>query len=168
MTQEEFDQFYTACAGRLVGHLYAMTGDLAEAEDVVQEAFVKAWSRRESLAQSGRPEAWIRTVAWRLAVSRWRRGRRALIAYQRHGVPPHVQAPNPDLTVLVAALRSLPEEQRRAIVLHHLVDLSVEQVAEETGCPTGTVKARLARGRGALARALADSEDEAEREGSCA
>ena len=173
MTQEEFDQFYAACAGRLVGHLYAMTGDLAEAEDVVQEAFVKAWSRRESLAKTGRPEAWIRTVAWRLAVSRWRRGRRAIAAYQRHGVPADIPAPSPDFTALVAALRDLTDDQRRAIVLHHLVDLSIAQVAEETGCPTGTVKARLSRGRAALARALAVDEDEpaeddAEREGSCA
>jgi RNA polymerase sigma-70 factor (ECF subfamily) len=52
--------------------------------------------------------------------------------------------------LIVAALQRLPEEQRRAIVLHHLCDLSVEQVAAEVGAPTGTVKARLSRGRAAL------------------
>jgi RNA polymerase sigma-70 factor (ECF subfamily) len=57
---------------------------------------------------------------------------------------------------LVAALKQLPEAQRRAIVLHHLCDLSVEQVAAETDSPTGTVKARLARGRAALAQLLSD------------
>jgi RNA polymerase sigma-70 factor (ECF subfamily) len=54
-----------------------------------------------------------------------------------------------------------------AIVLHHLCDLSVEQVASETGAPVGTVKARLSRGRAALARHLAvdEAEEPAWREG---
>ncbi len=49
-----------------------------------------------------------------------------------------------------------------ALVLHHLCDLSVEQVASETGAPVGTVKARLSRGRAALARELAVGEEERE------
>jgi RNA polymerase sigma-70 factor (ECF subfamily) len=57
---------------------------------------------------------------------------------------------------LVSALRKIPEEQRRAIVLHHLVGMSVQEVAHETGAPTGTVKARLSRGRAALADLLRD------------
>ena len=57
---------------------------------------------------------------------------------------------------LVAALRELPEAQRRAIVLHHLADLPVEAVARELGAPVGTIKARLSRGRTALAALLGD------------
>jgi RNA polymerase sigma-70 factor (ECF subfamily) len=60
--------------------------------------------------------------------------------------------------VLVAALRRLPDAQRRALVLHYLCDLSVEAVADETGASTGTVKSRLSRGRVALAAVLADPE----------
>jgi RNA polymerase sigma-70 factor (ECF subfamily) len=59
-----------------------------------------------------------------------------------------------DNPLIVAALQRLPEEQRRAIVLYHLCDLSVDQVAAETGVPAGTVKARLSRGRAALRRIL--------------
>jgi RNA polymerase sigma-70 factor (ECF subfamily) len=55
-------------------------------------------------------------------------------------------------------LRKIPEAQRVAIVLHHLCDLSVEQVAEETGVPVGTVKARLSRGRAALLPLLDDDQ----------
>lgn len=58
----------------------------------------------------------------------------------------------------MAALRQLPQAQRLAIVLHHLCDLSVEQVASETGAPVGTVKARLSRGRAALAKQLGTDE----------
>lgn len=57
---------------------------------------------------------------------------------------------------LIAALKKLPEAQRQAIVLHHIADLPVHQVAAEVGAPTGTIKARLARGRAALAELLAE------------
>jgi RNA polymerase sigma-70 factor (ECF subfamily) len=60
---------------------------------------------------------------------------------------------------LVAALGRIPVAQRTAIVLHHLVGLPVAEVAAETGAPEGTVKARLSRGRKALAELLGVSED---------
>ena len=66
---------------------------------------------------------------------------------------------SPDLVALVSALRKIPETQRRAIVLHHLAGLSVEEIAHETGVPTGTVKARLARGRRALAPLVSEFDD---------
>ncbi|GHF24239.1 hypothetical protein GCM10010359_28090 [Streptomyces morookaense] len=68
LTAEEFEELYAQTVARLTGQLYVMLGDLHEAQDVVQEAFVKGWSRRRQLERDGRPEAWIRTVAWRLAV----------------------------------------------------------------------------------------------------
>ncbi|WP_329141414.1 SigE family RNA polymerase sigma factor [Streptomyces sp. NBC_00670] len=166
MTEDEFDAFYAAAFPRLTGQLYAFTGDLGEAQDVVQEAFVRAWDRRRGLLADEAPEAWIRTVAMRLAVSRWRRAKR-WVELMRHSPPPEPEpGPGPERAALVAALRQLPESQRMAIVLHHLCDLSVEQVASETGAPVGTVKARLSRGRAALARRLAvdEAEEPARRE----
>ncbi|MCC2277679.1 RNA polymerase sigma factor [Streptomyces sp. ET3-23] len=85
MTAEEFEELYAQTVARLTGQLYVMLGDLHEAQDVVQEAFVKGWSRRRQLERDGRPEAWIRTVAWRLAVSRWRFRRRSAEAWRRSG-----------------------------------------------------------------------------------
>jgi RNA polymerase sigma-70 factor (ECF subfamily) len=61
---------------------------------------------------------------------------------------------------LVTALRRIPAEQRRAVVLHHLVGLSVEEIAAETGAPAGTVKVRLARGRAKLAPHVSEFADE--------
>lgn len=90
----EFDAFYAESVGRLIGHLYAMTGDLAEAQDVVQEAFARAWERRTELDLNGAPEAWVRTVAWRLAVSRWRKVRTALAFARRQGPPAAVPPRN--------------------------------------------------------------------------
>jgi RNA polymerase sigma-70 factor (ECF subfamily) len=155
MDAAEFDRFYLASVHRVIGTLYAMTGDLAEAQDVVQEAFVRAWDHRAKLDQDSNPEAWVRTVARRLAISRWRRAQSGLRAWQRHGAAPPVEPPDLPTPELAAALRGLPEAQRHAIVLFYLCDRSVEQVAAETGAPVGTVKARLSRGRTALARSLA-------------
>ena len=111
MDREEFTSFYAASFPRLVGQLYAMTGDRAEAQDAVQE------------------------------------GVRLMVL----AAPPDSAAgPGPDHVVFVEALRRVPAEQRRALVLFHLADLTVEQIAAETGVRPGTVKARLARGRAAL------------------
>lgn len=122
----------------------------------MQEAFARAWQRWDTLRSYDAPEAWVRTVAHRLAVSRFRRAGAGLRAMRRHGLPPDAPGSTPDRVALVAALATLPAAQRRAIVLHHVVGLSVEEVAAETGAPSGTVKARLARGRAALAPQLCD------------
>jgi RNA polymerase sigma-70 factor, ECF subfamily len=150
VSPEEFTDFYAASFRRLVGQLYAMTGDHAEAQDAVQEAFVRAWARRGKLDSRGSPEAWVRATAWNIAVSRWHRARagRRLLAAQPS---PAASEPGPDRVALIDALRRLPAEQRRAVVLYHLCDLTVAEIAAETGAPAGTVKARLARGRAALA-----------------
>ncbi|MDJ0380600.1 SigE family RNA polymerase sigma factor [Streptomyces sp. G-G2] len=152
MTVEEFEEFYAHSVKHLVGQVYLMTGDLHEAQDVVQEAFVRAWTRRARLSADAGPEAWIRTVAWRLAVSRWRRRGRAAEAWRRHGAPEASSAgdPGPDTAALVGVLRTLPERQRRVAVLFYVCDLSVEQVAAETGISAGTVKTHLSRARAAL------------------
>ncbi|MFU8854177.1 SigE family RNA polymerase sigma factor [Micromonospora sp. SL1-18] len=156
-----FDAFYRATRQRLFEFLYALTGDAAEAQDVLHEAYARAWQRWSTVHTYEAPEAWVRTVARRIAVSRWRRARNRLVAHRRSGPPANVPGPDADRVALVAALARLPVEQRTAIVLHHLCDLPVAEVARETDAPEGTVKARLARGRRALASLLGvDLEEE--------
>ncbi len=140
-----------------------MTGDLLLAQDCVQEASSRAWQRWSDVGEYEQPAAWVRQVAYRLAVSRLRRAKVGVGLLRRSGPPPDVAAASPDHVALVAALRRLPEAQRRALVLHHLCDLAVDQVAAETGAPIGTVKARLSRGRAALAVLLSDPVQEASR-----
>ena len=154
MTEDEFDRFYAASFTKLVGHIYAMCGSMAEAQDCVQEAFVRAWDHKNKLDTANSPEAWVRTTAYRLAVSRWRRARRAVRQPDRALEMKPSAEPTPERVALEQALAQLPEDQRRAIVLYHLCDLSVADVATEVGAPTGTVKARLSRGRATLARLL--------------
>jgi RNA polymerase sigma-70 factor (ECF subfamily) len=152
----DFDAFYNASNRRVLHQMYAMTGNLADAQECTQEAFARAWQRWKTVSQADSPEAWVRTVAWRIAASRWRKAKNAVTAMARHGVPEDTAPPSPDHVALVTALRKIPEAQRRAIVLHHLVGMSVEDISRETGAPTGTIKARLSRGRSALAELLKD------------
>lgn len=159
MDESEFDEFYASSFTRITGQLYAMIGDRDEAQDCVQEAFVRAWSHRAKLSRVDHPDAWVRTTAYRLAVSRWRRRRLARRPADR-AVSPATTTPPVDenRVALMHALDQLPASQRQALVLHHLCDLPVQAVADEVGVPTGTIKARLSRGRTALAALLSPTD----------
>ena len=156
---DDFDAFYLASAARVVRQVYAVCGDLGEAQDAAQEAYARAWARWPRLCAYDDPEAWVRTVAWRLAANRWRSVRRWLSVRARLGAPPPAGEPSPDRVAIVAALRRLPEAQRRIVVLHYFVDLPVAEIVAATGTPAGTVKVYLARARAALA-VLLGSHDE--------
>src|SRR5262249_46822251 len=134
--------------------LYAFTGDLAEAQDSAQEAYIRAFLRWRHVSGYADPRAWVCRVGYRVAVSRWRRTRSAVARWDRHGPPPPEPEPDPGPTDRVTALRQLPEPQRRAIVLYHLGGFPVREIAEVEAVPEGTIKARLARGRQALGQLL--------------
>ncbi len=160
MDDRRLREVYAAAYPRLVGQLTGVTGDPAEAEDVVMEAFARAAARPREFQEVDNPEAWLRTVAVNLARSRWRRMLR-----RSHLLPRLVQSEAyadlpEDRLALMAALRRLPATQREAIALHHLADLPVLEVALTLGVPEGTVKARLSRGRAALAVLLAENDQE--------
>ncbi len=160
MDAAEFDEFYSSSYPRVVAQLHAMIGEREEAEECAQEAFVRAWAHRRQLSAAQSPEAWVRTTGYRLAVSRWRRTLRGRRAPDRALSPATSAAPLSETHVaIVTALKQLPFAQREALVLHHLADLSVADIARETGAAEGTVKARLSRGRAALAALLDPSGD---------
>jgi len=160
---EEFDAFYAGSSRRVLGQVYAMTGNRAEAEDAVAEAYLKAWDRWETVRDCDSPEAWVRRVASRNAVSAWRKAVNRLRAHHRDATDQELAGLSPDHVALVHALRQIPADQRRVIVLHHLVGLSVAEIAQEVGAPGGTIKARLARGRRAMAEHLSETEEYAMR-----
>ncbi|MFF0269926.1 RNA polymerase sigma factor [Kribbella sp. NPDC004536] len=145
-------ELYDGCYRRLVGQLFAVCGDLGVAEDAVQEAFVRAVEKPRRFAQLDNPEAWLRTVALNAVRRRYRRAAKFQGLLSRVDVPETVVAGlSADRVALVEALRQLPYEQREAIVLHHIADLPVGEIAVQLRVPLGTVKARLSRGRARLA-----------------
>ncbi|NNN29694.1 SigE family RNA polymerase sigma factor [Streptomyces sp. S3(2020)] len=166
MTTEEYEEFYASSVRRLTGQVYLLTGDLQEAEDVVQEAFVRCWTRRASIDKTATPEAWVRTVAFRLAVSRFRSTRRGREAWRREvrSRPAEVAGPDEQSFALAQALGQLPPRQRLVMVSFYLCDMTVEQIAAAAHMSSGTVKTHLFRGRAAMALLLDDTEED-ERDG---
>lgn len=163
----DFNGFYAATAPRVIGYLCVVLGDMAEAEDAAHEAYARAWQRWSKIRNYDKPEAWVRTVALRVAVNSWRKAKNRLIAQRRSNHAEPRDSPDPaglsqDRLVVIEALRKIPVEQRQALVLFHMQGLSVAEIAHETGIPVGTIKARLSRGRRALAPYLSQFADDEE------
>jgi RNA polymerase sigma-70 factor (ECF subfamily) len=157
----DFDDFYQGCYSRIVTLVAVLLGDQHEAQDVAQEAFARALGRWPRLRSYDVPEAWVRKVAFRLAVDASRRVRRQRLLSQRLArastgktaltAPPGEQLQYSEIAI---ALAGLPMPLREVIVLHYVADLTVEQIARDFGISSGTVKSRLVVGRRRLEAAL--------------
>ncbi|RSM76965.1 SigE family RNA polymerase sigma factor [Kibdelosporangium aridum] len=158
MTESDwFAALYRGAYQELVLAVFALTRDLAEAEDVVQEAFAVAYRRRERVRHVDNQVAWLRTVAINLARKRWRRREMFDRLLGRHRAEPDLPAElGTDRADLHAVIHELGQEYRSVIVLHYLADLPVDEVASLLDVPVGTVKSRLSRARAALAGQLSE------------
>ena len=153
----DFDAFYAASARRVLLAVYAVSGDLGDAEDILQEAYARAWQHWAKVSGYDNPEAWVYSAARRLATNRWRRLRRWRSVQPRvAGAAIPAAGPSPDRVAILTALQGLPLPQRQTVVQHYLLDMSVNEIAAMTHTPAGTVKARLSRARTALAGLLSD------------
>lgn len=150
-----FDAYYAHGFAPLTRQIYLYTGDLGLAQDLVQEAFCRAFVRWSTVACYDNPVAWVRRVAFNLANSRWQRAKIAA-RYLAHQRERQVEGPSPDRVAAIAALAELPARQRKAMVMHYLADMSVADIAHEEGVPVNTVKTWLSRGRTALAALLGE------------
>jgi RNA polymerase sigma-70 factor (ECF subfamily) len=156
--EESFDALYVVARERLVAQIYLFTGDAVESADLVQNAFEKAWRRWDHVSVLDEPEAWVRLVAFNLAKNHRR--------WQRHVSPRATVVPSTadpieseeGIREVGLALLRLPINHRRALILHHVVGLSVREVATEMAVAPGTVMSWLHRGRQALAVALREFE----------
>lgn len=151
------EDVFEASYRRLVIQMYGVVGDLSEAEDLVQEAFVRAASSGRRFLAVDNHEAWLRRTAVNLHRNRWRKLRnfsRIQHRLEQPTDPPGLE----EHVVVIEALRSLPEPQRQVLALHYLADLSVDDIAATLGLAAGTVKSRLGRGRQAMAAALGPAE----------
>lgn len=147
-----FAQFVSARSAALVRTAWLLTGDEATAQDLVQTALAKTWTRWERVDRKDVPEAYVRQVMITTYLT-WRRRR-------WHGEIAVGQLPeratvadayaDADLRDAVAkALRELPRRQRAVLVLRYFDDLTEPQAARALGCSVGTVKSQ---GSKALAR----------------
>lgn len=154
-----FDAFFRSSKKPLVAMAFLLIGNLSTAQDLTQEAFLRTWAHWSRVQAYDDPQAWTRRVLYNLVVSQARRDRTRRSVAER---PPPVPPPDAIHMALATALRSLPENQMRAIVLHDGAGIPVSEVAAEMGVPEGTVKAWLSRGRAAAAAALDSTAIESE------
>jgi len=157
MDHGEFDRLYRREWPVLMSQVVLICGDRGEAADCVQEAFVRAWQHRDRLDSDA--GGWLRTAAVRVAVSSWRKRRSAALAWTRlatHRRDEDVEAKAPfDVDEpLGRALLGLPVRQRQVVVMHHVMDMSVAQVADLLGVPDGSVRGWLSKGRASVLAAL--------------
>jgi RNA polymerase sigma-70 factor (ECF subfamily) len=155
----EFAEFYAATHRKLFRAVVLVTGSVEEAQDCLQEAYIRAADRWQSVSGHDSPEAWVRRVALHLAYDGHRRlrvRRRGALAAPR---PEPVPGPDATSTDIVRAVRSLPRDEQEVIIRHHLLDMTVGETARELGRPEGTVKAQLVRGRARLSQLLSMQEE---------
>ena len=148
---------------RLVGAVALVTGDLATAEDAVQEAVVRAWEREDRGEQIVVLDRWVAAVAMNLSRSGLRRLRVERLARPRLVGAATIDPSNDDAVDVRRALAALPRRQRETAVLRYYLDLSTEEIAKAMGTSEGTVKSQLSKARAHLAEALTPH-DEAEEE----
>lgn len=134
----DFTEFVLSRQDRLRRAAYLMCGDLALAEDILQEALIALASHWGSVHN---PDGFVRTVLYRESVSLWRKRRREFAAERlpEVGVPDGTEDRARDEQVH-RVLARLPKRQRAAIVLRYLEDLTEAQTAEIMGIRIGTVK----------------------------
>jgi RNA polymerase sigma-70 factor, ECF subfamily len=131
-----------------------------DAEDVAQEAFLKAFRTFHQLRDRERFRAWLVRIAWRLAIDR-QRGNRRRIARERADAEPSAAAEGADAMIgreraahLWHAIDALPEKLRVVVVLAGIEEHDVREVAKLLGLPEGTVKSRLFNARQRLKELL--------------
>ena len=151
----EFDDFFRQEYPTLVAVATALAGSPEDGEDLVQDTMVKALLRWSTVQRMERPGGWAHRVLLNACRSWWRRRRTQarFLARQRHDEP-SVPGPSADALAFWAAVRTLPERPRQAMVLHYAGDRSTAEVARILDVPEGTVRSDLTRARAALALTL--------------
>ncbi len=142
MKRKGFDEFYRSTKDGCFRAVLATVGDLGEADDLLAEAYTRAWERWSDVSTHAAPAAWVVRVALNLHRDRWRS--RRLFGRLRPDAP--TPAPELDLDCdLLVALRDLPERQRDVVVMRILLDLANDEVADVLGIAPATVSVHLHR-----------------------
>lgn len=134
-----------------------LTGDPAAAEDLVQDAMLRAWRAWGSFRPGSNARAWLVTILRNQFINGWRKERRAPQQVDPESIPepPDRNDPDPEGRFfaeliddeVLAALDTLPDDFREVVVLSDLEGLPYAEVAEALEIPVGTVKSRLFRAR---------------------
>ena len=154
---ERFTGDYTTFFRTDVRSLIALAAAIAgpdRAEEIAQEALLRAHRDWDRIARDDKPGAWVRRVTINLATSSRRRRSSERRALERAGGRRQLDVPPPDVDGFWALVRRLPHRQAAAVALHYLDDLSIAAIADALGCTESTAKAHLHQARRTLATQL--------------
>lgn len=160
------DDMIRGHAGALLRIAWRLTGNRADAEDMVQETFARALAASGQFRAGSNLDAWLYRIMVNAHISAYRKRRHVQLVSDvnlegwQEAFPPAVSAEDLVLSGtldadVAAAMRALPEKRRLAVYLADVEGLSYRQIAERAGISVGTVRSRLHRGRNALRAALA-------------
>lgn len=158
----DFSSFVAASSRRLLRGAYLITGDLAEAEDLLQTALERAYRRWPSIRRKDVPEAYVRKILVTTAVDIARRRRLGSAPLDEARLPGVLDAAVEGMPVraaLLGCVRELPVGQRAVLVLRYFDDLTEAETARVLGCTVGTVKSQHARAMARLRELVADQPD---------
>ena len=158
MTDRERDTIFQRDLVKLIPHLRAfartLTGNAAQADDLAQDAMIKAWDARKSFQLGTNMKAWTFMILRNQFYSDKRRSWRQIQLDQEAAERTLVAVDNPEaplaLDELRLAMAMLPDEQREALILVGAGGFAYEEAADICGCAIGTVKSRVSRARKAL------------------
>lgn len=168
--QDAFGEIVEIYKDRIFSLCFRMLGNRHEAEDIAQEAFVRAYMNIESFQINRKFSTWLYRIATNLCIDRIRKkkpdyfldaeisGTEGLTLYSQ--LPADERSPEDEVETLELQetiqreILQLPEKYRSIILLRYMDDLSLNEIAEMLEMPLGTVKTRVHRGREALRKRL--------------
>lgn len=154
-----FERLYHENSGRVYAVCLRMTGNTAEAEDLTQEAFVRAWKKLSTFRGDSAFSTWLHRLTVNLVLtnrrSHTRRTSRETSTGDLSQYEGESKATAPGLRMdIEAAIDTLPERARQVFVLHDVEGYRHDEIAEMMGVATGTTKAQLHRARKLLREVL--------------
>ena len=160
--QQAFAQLMQRYTGAVFGLSYRMLGNAQDAEDAVQEIFLRAYSRLHTFDRTRKFSTWLLSIASNYCIDRLRRRRYNWLTLDDVAYSLPSEQAGPERTALEQeqkaivqdALQRLPENYRLVAVLRYMNDLSYDEIGQVTGLPESTIKTRLFRARSMLAEAL--------------
>lgn len=158
----DFDDWVAARGPALLRLALALTGNAADAEDVVQDALSRALPRWSRIASLDDPDAYVRRMVVNAHTSWWRRFRRRESPVSVVVPPDVVAGPSVDFDEhrrVWLACQALPEAQRTAVVLRYYEQLEYAEIAALTGVREGSVRARVSRGLASLRLTLGERDE---------
>jgi RNA polymerase sigma-70 factor (sigma-E family) len=150
----DFTEFYRQSRDECLRAVLVSVGDQDTAQDLVDEAFARAWASWRTVSRHPAPAAWVVRTALNANISRWRRGRREVLVPDSASVAefPGVSGASgsPVDPSIMAALMRLPARQRQVVALRLFLDLDTHRTAQVLDIAPGTVKEHLGRALAAL------------------